>query len=75
MFSLLLKDLISDFIFYFNFLQLVVGSTVKVTKCSLHFDETDLSGSGVVVVQEVEITGLAHITQQQLQGGSQVSVD
>ena len=49
-------------------LQLMTGSTVKITKCSLHFDETDISGSGVVVVQEVEITGVTHLTEQELSG-------
>ena len=52
----------------FFFLQLGVGSTFKITNCSLHYDETDLSGSGIVVIKDVEITGVRHVTEELRQG-------
>jgi hypothetical protein len=47
---------------YFEyFLQLQAGHTVRLKKCRLHFDETDLSGSNVVIVEEVQVTGFKEL--------------
>ena len=48
--------------------QLQVGSTIVITKCMLHYDETDLSGSSIIIIQEVRVTGLKKVTEQELKG-------
>ncbi|XP_060561130.1 RPA-related protein RADX-like [Ruditapes philippinarum] len=41
--------------------KLQAGHTVRLKKCRLHFDETDLSGSNVVIVEEVQVTGFKEL--------------
>ena len=50
------------------FLQVQIGSIINITKCSLHYDETDLSGGSVVVVQELVVTGYLQLSDQELTG-------
>lgn len=51
------------FILYIEFfcIQLQVGHTVKIKQCRLHFDETDLAGSNVVIVEDLEVTGFREL--------------
>lgn len=41
--------------------KLQVGHTVSIKKCRLHFDETDLSGGNVVIVEDIEVTGFKEL--------------
>ncbi|XP_053400712.1 RPA-related protein RADX-like [Mercenaria mercenaria] len=41
--------------------KLQAGHTVSIKNCQLHFDETDLAGGNVVIVEEIDVTGFLEL--------------
>lgn len=42
---------------YHSCLKLQAGNSVQIMKCRLHYDETDLSGISVIIVEDLDVTG------------------
>ncbi|ESO91966.1 hypothetical protein LOTGIDRAFT_233266 [Lottia gigantea] len=46
--------------------QLSVGSLIKLKKCSVHFDESDLESYDMVIIHQLDITGQRSITPDEV---------